>query len=207
MTYRRLAAMVLGLAVATAGRATAGPTLVIGNLPGNNNNLANIGEGLTADVGFTMGSTSYTLADATLELRLGAPSSNAPLLQLRADTSGSPGAVLETFTTPGSLPTGDNPITFTPSTPFTLQANTSYFLYLTSSTTTGAFYNWLGSNPVVNPTGPGATYLAGSASPTGPLSFQVDGTVVAAVPEPSTLVGACIATLAGAGALWRRRAG
>lgn len=190
------AAMTAMLATA-ASPALAGTVTIIGNNSGTPNNLANIGEGLTSSVTFKMGSTSYNLADAELLLRLNAPASNAPLLEL---TNGN-GKVLETLTTPKSLATGDNLITFTAASPFTLEAGQTYSLLLTSSTMTGAYFNWLGGNPAVTPTGPGATYVSTTANK--PLTFQLDGTAI--VPEPSTLLMSGLSAFAVVGFVRLRR--
>jgi len=195
----------------TTGAIPARADLIIGNLPGNNNTFSNIGEGLTAAMGFTMGSSSYSLTDAKVVLTLSAvtaspaSSENAPLLQLWSDTSGAPGASQLTFTNP-SLSNGTAlTFTFTPSTAFTLQANTSYFLYLTSSNAAGAYFNWVGSSPAVTPTGTGATYL--KSTTTVENSFQIDGTAastdsVTGVPEPSTLFIVAVTVPLGLG-FWR----
>src|SRR5271165_365111 len=188
----------------TTGAIPSRADLVIGNLPSNDSNASLIGHGLTAAMGFTMGSSSYALTDAKLVLELTDPSSNAPLLQLQNNVSGAPGRSLLTFTNP-SLSAGTATYTFAPSTAFTLQSNTTYWLDLTSSSTTGAFFLWVGSNPAVTPTGSGATYFG---TTNGVLdSFQVDGVIV---PEPSTLfIVVATAPLSGLG-FWcfkrRRRA-
>lgn len=161
--------------------------VVIGNLAGthNNNNFSNVGQGLTAAMGFTTGSSSISLTDVELVLTLQAPASDAPLLQLRSNASGAPGVSLLTFTNPTLSSGTDLTYTFTPSSAFTLQANTTYWLYLTSSSSTGAYFEWAGGNPAVTPTGSGATY---SGTTTGVVdNFQIDGQPAVLVPEPSTL--------------------
>jgi|SRR5271165_4115345 len=181
----------------TTGAIPSRADLVIGNLPPDNDlNASLIGFGQTATMGFTMGSSSYALTDAELRLGLIDPSSTAPLLQLWSNASGKPGTSLLTFTNP-SLSTSPHTYTFAPSTAFTLQSNTTYWLDLTSSSTTGAFFLWLGSNPAVTPTGSGATFF-GTTNANGVLdSFQVDGILV---PEPSTLfIVAATAPLSGLG--------
>jgi len=203
----------------TTGAIPARADLIIGNLPGNNSNVSVIGAlGSTAAMGFTMGSSSYTLTDAELVLTLTAPTasppslSNAPLLQLRSDVSGAPGASLLTFTNPDFTkvtPLTPSTFTFTPSTPFTLQANTSYFLYLASSTTLGAPFLWDASKPAVTPTGSGATYLKSTTSALN--SFELDGQDppanpnVASTPEPSTLFIVAATVPVGLGFWWFKR--
>ncbi|MBV8130878.1 MAG: PEP-CTERM sorting domain-containing protein [Planctomycetaceae bacterium] len=188
----------------TTGAIPSRADLVIGNLPGNDNNFSVIGQGFTAAMGFTMGSSSYALTDAKLVLALTDPSSNAPLLQLQNNVSGAPGTSLLTFTNP-SLSAGTATYTFAPSTAFTLQSNTTYWLDLTSSNANGGPFFWLGNNPGSTPTGSGATFFG---TTNGVLnSFQVDGVLV---PEPSTLfIVVATAPLSGLG-FWcfkrRRRA-
>ena len=181
----------------TTGAIPSRADVVLSNLPGNDNNFSPIGQGHSAAMGFTMGNLSYSLTDAELVLTLPAPSSNAPLLQLCSNVSGAPGTSLLTFTNP-SLSTGTATYTFAPSTPFTLQSNTTYWLDLTSSNANGGLFFWLGSSPGIIPTGPGATFFG---------SFQVAGVLV---PEPSTLfIVVATAPLSGLG-FWcfkrRRRA-
>lgn len=201
--------------------------LILGNLPGNNGNLNNIGQGLTASVGFTM-TDAYTLSNAQLSLRLNtptdngpsfrlpggvapaSPSDNAPELRLTSDLAGN--NTLLTFVTPSSLPTGDNVITFGAPSAYTLQAGTTYYLTLGSSNSGGAYFNWLGNNPPATLTGPGATYTAFRPSQdgyAGPLSFAVNGTPVVALPEPAgvAMLAAGLPCLATVSAWGRRRLG
>ena len=133
------------------------------------------------------------------------------MLQLRSDVSGTPGASLLTFTNPAftnSEAFAALTYTFAPSTAFTLQANTSYFLYLTSSNTLGTPFLWDGSKPAVTPTGQGATYLKSTTSALD--SFELDGqdpppNVVAATPEPSTLFVVAATIPLGLGFWWFKR--
>jgi hypothetical protein len=201
------AAIVLLTALAIPARAD-----LIGNLQSSYNNDSNIGQGLTAAMGFTMGSSSYSLTDAQVVLTLQAvtsnpPSlSNAPLLQLWSDVSGAPGAALLTFTAPTLTNGTAQTFTFTPSSSFSLQANTSYFLYLTSSNSGGAYFQWLADNPGVTPTGPGATFLSSTTSVDN--SFQIDGQIqsdVVVVPEPSSLFAVAAISPVGFGFWWFKR--
>ena len=121
-----------------------------------------------------------------VRLTLAAPASNAPLLEILNSSS----MVVETFTTPSSIPSGTSTITFLPSTPFTFLANTAYSLLLTSSNPLGGPFDWKGSNPAITPTTNGVTFTSATAmnGSQGPLSFQIDS---AAVPEPASIVMGC----------------
>jgi hypothetical protein len=194
------------IVVLAAGAMPARAQIVLGNLSSNDNNFSNVGQGLTAAMGFTMGNTGYSLTSAELVLTLQAPASDAPVLQLWSENSkGAPGASLLTFKSASALTAGtDETVTFSAANAFTLQANTTYFLYLTSSTKTGAFFQWAGGNPGVTPTGAGATYFG---TTTGVIdNFQLNGTAMVLSPEPSSfLIVAIVAPLGGLGCWWIKR--
>jgi hypothetical protein len=177
--------------------------IIVGNLSSNDNNFSNVGEGLNAAMGFTMNNSSYSLTSAELVLTLQAPASDAPLLQLWSDVDNAPGAALMTFNNSTLSAGTDQSFTFTPPTAFTLQANTAYFLYLTSETATGAFFQWAGGNPGLQPTGDGAQY---SSTTTGVMdNFQLAGNAIVAAPEPSSFVIVAVALLGGMGLCWIKR--
>lgn len=187
--------------------------VIIGNFdpadPPNGHLLAHVGQSFAEETWFTMGDASYDLTSAVLYLRLQAPESNQPLLQLWGQSEANPDLYEEVlaFETPGlsTLPTGDQAVTFTATGGYQLQANNSYFLRLTSSTEIGAYFQWVGgielpSGLGVEPTGVGAEYLSGYLG-----NYQLNGTPsIAAVPEPASIV-MIVATLPlVVGFLWRR---
>jgi hypothetical protein len=188
--------------------------LIIGNFPSNDSHgfsLINGGNGLGEE--FLMGATSYALD--SVELRLFFADVANVHLQVAiygAGVTGRPGPLLETFTNPPLQNGAFVTYTFTPNSPFNLEANTHYWL-VTNALPGSALVEVVGSSPAVTPTGPGATYLDQAFGvgnpPTGPgtgsaSTFQVNGTP-GVVPEPSTLVlfvlGASGLALGG----WRRK--
>ena len=202
-----MALVLLGLAPA-AGRAD----MIFGNLDaatGNDSNSQSLNIGNLYAVSFTMGSQDYSLSDVQIRLTFSPPANTT--FQLRSDTSGHPsGGTLLTFTNP-TFGSGQTTYTFTPGSPFTLAADTTY--WLVGSTTSGLNANWAVTSPLTNPSGSGASFGSYADTSTGggtwfnsaaTTQFQLDGTT-AAVPEPSSLfltgTGICVAAAVG----WHRR--
>ncbi len=165
---------------------------------------------------FTVGAGSYSLT--SISITFGSVSGTAPAFGLYSDTGGHPGSLLAVLTPSGAISTGVD--IFTPSTPITLLANTTYwwagkeavpastvnyyFPVTTSASTVGAA-GWSIGGLEEN----GSSY--GSAGSYGqPVSsraqFSVAGNELTAVPEPGST-----ALMVGAAALgfaaWRRRSG
>lgn len=145
---------------------------------------------------FTTGSSSYNLQSATLLFQQLTASPNL-FVRLYSNSSGTPGTLITSFTNPASITTSLANNTFTLATPYTLAANTTY--WLVSGTTGGGEYYW-GYTQSFNQTGlPGWTIGDGfvfssdqSASwgtdPTGgPYQFSLEGTATS-VPEPGSVV-------------------
>lgn len=124
-------------------------------------------------------------------------------MQIRNDTGGlNPGStVLANLSLPGSQGTGNFDYTFTPTTAFTFQQNTKYWLYVDISPVSGGSgaINWLRSDPNVTPTGEasygayrvgrlvgGQTAFSGS---TALNSFQVNATAVPLETDALPVVG------------------
>jgi hypothetical protein len=150
---------------------------------------------------FTTGSSSYNLNSATLLFRQFTADPNL-FLRLYSNSSGVPGTQLTSFTNPASITTSLANNTFTLATPYTLAANTTYWLVSGISSGTGS-YNW-GYTLSTAQTGlPGWTIGDGfvasldqSASwtifPTGvSFQFSLEGTTSpppTSVPEPGSVV-------------------
>jgi hypothetical protein len=195
--------VLLGLAPAV-GRAD----MILGNLGAPNGSSVSIDSTDLYAASFTMGSQAYSLSDAQITLTFSPPSSTT--FELESDSAGQPsGTVLSTFDNPILL-SGLRTYTFTPDSPFTLAANTTY--WLVGSTTDSSTTDWVASAPATNPTGSGATFGSyASSSDAGATwnasfpttQFQLDG---AAIPEPSSLfltgTGICVVATVG---LLRRR--
>jgi hypothetical protein len=165
-----------------------------------------------------MGASGYTLD--SLDVRLGSYDGSNAIFELRAPGGSNPanGTPLLTFTNPATQGDGFFTYNFTPSTSFTLQNGTTYFIFAYAAT--GTQFSWSRSEAAINPTSPSgvATYVAARLTSNGggawgssnPSSFQLNGTAPgsgpAAVPEPSTAVmaGLSIATIF-AKAVRRRR--
>lgn len=93
-------------------------------------------------VAFTTDNSSWTLDAVRLSLT-GFDSGDSPLIQIREDNAGDPGAALVDLGNPNPVPTSSGAIrnfTFTPTAAFTFNANTTYWLVLTA--TTASIYNW-----------------------------------------------------------------
>jgi hypothetical protein len=191
MTRRVALAGLLALAVATPARAG----LIIGNLPGND--IASVPVGISGGfgVGFQM-TSSFQLTSATL--RLSVASGSMPTFVLMSDSGGNPSnpsSTLFTFTDP-AFGSGTQNYVFTPPSPFTLTAGTTYWL-VWQGTAEGVGTGWLGNFPALPPTGPGATSVGSRVGVFPPTtdttsliipSYEIDGTPVTAVPVPPTLL-------------------
>ena len=161
-----------------------------------------------------MGSSAYELDSVTMGLLVNAAGRNFDL-QLFSGSPDPSGSALVSFTVPVLNTTGSALYTFTPDAPFTLQANTTYWL-VAYSLQTGSpnQISWLQSNPGVAPTGV-ATYAGDRFNspavvpPTGPsdvpIIFAGEGTAAdTAVPEPGTALTG-LAALAGILGMTRAR--
>lgn len=174
--------------------------LTFGNLPGNDASAtANVNNTRIKGVSFTLPSgQDYTLDNVILRLR-NYENGDVPVVQIRNDVgSVNPGAtVLAALANPSPQGTGIFNYTFTPSSSFTFQAATKYWLYVTGS---AGSYDWMASSPAVTPTGfanfgefafssnGGSSF---SPSNVGFNSFEINATPVsAAVPfEFNSLIG------------------
>jgi hypothetical protein len=148
---------------------------------------------------FSTGSTSVSLAQVVLDLS-GTSDSGSVTVQLLSDSSATPGAVLTTIGTISdtSLTSSLADYVLTLSTPYTLAADTRYWIEISSTNGSSATWAWS-----YDTTGQGvageyvsSTYGVGSNDAAGaPYQMQVD----AATPEPSSLVllGSGLVGLAG----------
>jgi hypothetical protein len=156
-------ALLLGATTAIAwGAVNVAPSYainLIGNLPSNDGggSALNTTQIYIKAVSFTLPTgTDYILENAVL--RLGDyDSADVFRVQIRNDTGElNPGStVLANLSLPGSQGTGNFDYTFTPTTAFTFQQNTKYWLYVDISPGSGGSgaINWLRSNPNVTPMG------------------------------------------------------
>ena len=123
-------------------------------------------------------------------------------LRLYSNSSGTPGTQLTSFTNPASITTSLANNTFTLATPYTLAANTTYWLVSGISSGTGS-YSWGYTSSTAQTGLPGWTIGNGyvesnnqggswSSFPTdGPFQFSLEGTENApptSVPEPGSVV-------------------
>jgi hypothetical protein len=173
--------------------------LTFGNLPQTNDNT---GSSITSTqlktVSFTLPvGQNYTLDNVILRLQ-NYEIGDVPVVQIRNDVgSADPGTtVLAVLANPSPQGTGIFSYTFTPSSSFTFQAATQYWLYVTTS---AGVYNWMASSPGITPTGfanfgayrissnSGSSFNASSTL----NSFEINATPVsAAVPfEFNPLIG------------------
>jgi hypothetical protein len=167
-------------------------------------------EFMTGSQGATLGTVSVLLG--------GSSYTGTVVAELLSDngnpTSPEPGSTVRatfTTTTPDSS-LGNTPIvvTFTPTSSYTLSANSSYWFAIgTTSTSTGSV-NWADfSNPTSTGSGslPDDYVLGGAGTGSGgnwsgiwtgsefSISISSSGAQIDAVPEPATLSGACLGSL------------
>ncbi len=183
------------------GGVTAAPSYAsgfFGNLPSNDGVFTNVGTGATLvkAVSFTLPTgNDYSLSSVILRLD-SYDSGDIPVLTIRNDTGGlNPGStVLASFTNPTPLGAGSFDYTFNPSSAFTFQAGTKYWLNLGIS---AGSIDWFGSIPRVAPTGT-PTFGAYRSTTNGTTfnnsstynSFQINATEqIQNVPEPSSVMG------------------
>lgn len=208
------------LLFATCTATTSQAAIVIGNLSSftNDNGTASavVGTGSGKAIGFTMGADSYTIDSVLLRLRdVGNNlSTDLPLITIWTSNGTSPVAqVGDILTNPVSFtPASAVNYTFTTAATITLEANQSYFLVVRGNNSATNF-NWLNGSPTVAPTGIASSAIGrfGTAQPvpnwTSSSSnfnwFQINGTVVSAIPEPSSF--ALFAGAAGLGLVATRR--
>jgi hypothetical protein len=207
----------IGLLLLGLAPAVCRANVVIGNLGAGDSSNQSIDSGNWFAASFTMGSVAYSLSD--VQIRLGANPNSTTTFTLQSNAtvpapSHPSGTNVATFTNPTFVGTTTT-YTFNVSSPFTLAANTTYWLV---GHTNGGATAWKRSDPQTNPSGSGATFgtyaLSGNSGATwsnntehSPL-FQVDGTPTVGSPEPSSLVlVGTVACVAGAVALrrWRTR--
>jgi hypothetical protein len=208
---RRFGGAALGAAAAllvagAAGRAQAG--LIVSNLSQTRTGLTD--EAIEAQ-SFTVGGVSQTLDSVTVRLGNDGGGAETITVHLYSNNGSVPGSSQLTIGSVNipALTTSFADYTLSAPSAFTLQANTTYWLeadtgdtdpvhwaVTSSTTTTGP--GTLGAR-VFSPSPPAPPWFSGS----GRLQVEVDGTPVAAVPEPS---GLALLGLGGAGLLgWRVR--
>jgi len=192
---------------------------IIGNLSTATFDVAQAtANGDSVGIGFKMGTAAYALGPATVQLFVPSSLTDSYRLSLyNNDLSNNPGSALFSFISPTFQSNVFGPYTFAPSGSFTLQPNTVYWLVLTYSSDSTNQGDVLGNLHNVVPTGPGASYVGGRVGGTPPTSpvpinngvpvifnFGLEGTPLASVPEPSSLIMAGIAAVTGLGC-WRCR--
>ena len=190
--------------------------IILGNLPASNDNAGT--DFLTIQykaMGFQMGAAAANLESVTFRyemLEINRANFIGGSMYIYSDLAGLPGSSLAFIPTAFILADGTFEVTFSPILPFTLAANTAYWLVLNGQpvSTQGPLpFRWLASSPGITPAGPLATHTGGYTSTDGINwnnstilnSYQLNGTV----PEPGTvwLGGLALASLAGR---FRRRA-
>ncbi len=153
--------------VGALGVVEARADVLISNMPGNDGTQsAALQGGRIKAMGFTMPGDSAELGTVTLRLDL-TSTGVVPLVRIFDDAFGVPGAELLTLDNPATINIGTDNYEFTPPSPFTLQANTTYWLVVYNTGATSL--SWRANSPAIIPTGL-ATH-AGSlfSTNTGPL--------------------------------------
>jgi hypothetical protein len=202
--------------------------IILGNLPASNDNTGT--DFMTIQykaMGFLMGATAVSLESITYRYEmLDILNFGIGFMHIYSDAAGLPGASLAQnhLAYPLGPGTFENTVGFGigpggnwcgncgfPTLPFTLEANTAYWLVLSAQpvSTQGPLpFRWLASSPGITPAGPLATHTGGYTSTDGINwnnstifnSYQLNGTV----PEPGTVWLGGLA-LAGLAVRFRRR--
>lgn len=205
MRFRRGVAPAAILVAMLAGQASA--DLLISNLPGNDGSQsAGLQNGRIKAMGFTMpAGQDYFLDSADVRLEIGGLAVD-PLVRIFNDVGGAPTSELVELQDP-ALGVGIDTYSFTPSSPFVLEAGQTYWLVVYN--TGGDNLNWKASSPSETPTGlashAGSLFStsAGPNPPTGSssilTSYAIQGT---AVPAPAAL---SVLALGGLACARRRR--
>ncbi|CAO4997412.1 PEP-CTERM protein-sorting domain-containing protein [Microcystis aeruginosa] len=174
---------------------------LVENLSQVNNSASGVAINFWQGASFTTGSGSYNLNSATLLFQQLVANPNL-FLRLYSNSSGTPGTQLTSFTNPASITTPLANNTFTLATPYTLAANTTYWLVSGISSGTGVYFwgtttstaqtglpGWTIGDGFVNSNSQGGSW---SSFPTsGPYQFSLEGTTSpppTSVPEPGSVV-------------------
>jgi hypothetical protein len=201
--------------VALASSQAHSEVVIFGNMPGNDATQTALAAGRVKALSFTIGSQDTNLGSLVLRLENYDDALDTMEVELLNDIGGvNPGStVLATFTAPAGQGAGITDYYYTPSSPFTLQASTKYWLSIEYISGDGV--NWKASSPSAAPTGiatfDGQRYSTNSGATWGNSSiinsFQLTDTIVSPivsqVPEPSAVFST--AWLLGCGLMMRRR--
>lgn len=190
-----LRALLSGILLTAASTASAG--VIISNLNGNDGTqTAGIDDLRNKGMGFTMASgNDYSLDFVTLRLDItGTPGDVDPIVQIWSNVGGSPGAALTTLSDPLISATGINNYVFSATAPFTLLADTTYWLVVSGAVGASGF-DWKASSPAVTPTGIathfGAKFDTNGLPPTGNSSiinsYSINASEIAGVPVPGSI--------------------
>ncbi|AKV70299.1 hypothetical protein VL20_5471 [Microcystis panniformis FACHB-1757] len=114
---------------------------LVENLSESNDGIGSINFNFWNGSSFTTGSSSYNLQSATLLFQQLTASPNL-FVRLYSNSSGTPGTLITSFTNPASITTSLANNTFTLATPYTLAANTTYWLVSGVSDNVGN-YQWV----------------------------------------------------------------
>lgn len=179
---RRFAPLCILAAVAVASASTNINGNIAGTSPGTGTAFGSGSTTIYKAAGFTMPSgLGYTLDNAVLTLTADAQA--MPMVSIWSGAS-APTTQLVTLVNSDGY-NGQNDYTFTPTAPFTLQPDTTYWLYMQADPTSAA-YTWDATTPSTIPTGVATHvgYLFNGSPSTFRNRFQINGTIV---PEPTSL--------------------
>ncbi|MCA9287161.1 MAG: hypothetical protein KDA05_01165, partial [Phycisphaerales bacterium] len=178
---------------------SAGAIEIISNLPGNDaTQSAALSDLRIKSMGFTMpAGDSYDLDDVVLRLDI-TNTLSTPIVQIWSDSGAQPSSLLATLDNPVFTLTGIDNYSFSPSSPLTLDAGSSYWIvaYAPAGSPT---YSWKGSSPSQLPTGLashlGTTFVTtGALPPVGSssiiASYAVNASVSGGGCQPDLTTGA-----------------
>jgi hypothetical protein len=193
--YMRCSLLLLLTLILCGSESRAG--MILTNLPGND--LAaytSINSSFAYSVGITVGAADLSLDSVDFRLKSVSASGTANV-ELRSAAGSNPSnTVLATFGNQTVSSAGFSNYVFVPNSPFTLEANTTYWLTIVNNFAGAEGLIIAASNPALSPSGPLGSYVGlRFGTPTNqsinvltlpPPSFQLNGTITA-VPEPAWL--------------------
>ncbi|MCC5787727.1 MAG: dockerin type I repeat-containing protein [Phycisphaerales bacterium] len=125
--------------------------VLIGNMPGNDGTQsAALQNGRIKAMGFTMPGNDAELGTVTLRLQF-TGTDVIPQVRIFDDAFGAVGSELLTLDNPAVINVGTDNYEFTPPSPFTLQANATYWLVVYNIG--GSSMSWPANSPAIIPTG------------------------------------------------------
>lgn len=201
--------VLIAFAFAVGLAANASADVLYDNLDAANNGedpISSAEGGPLAD-SFSTGSSGFSLAEAQILVSGDDTSSGSFTVSLLSDNSRSPGSLLETIGTvdDSSLTSSLSVVDLLLSTPYSLAADTRYWIELSSTNDTTGLWGW--SNDTSGPGVAGEYFESGGdvyPNVDGPFQMELSSSDVSSVPEPAS-IAIFASGLLGLGIALRRR--